>query len=83
MRYSAEIKVYLKEGVLDTQGKAVAASLKRLGYDEPTVRVGKYLHIETEASDFIEAEKIVHRMCRDLLVNSIVEDYSLTVEEIR
>jgi phosphoribosylformylglycinamidine synthase PurS subunit len=83
MRYGAEILVYLKEGVLDTQGKAVAASLTRLGYDDPSVRVGKYIRVEIEASDMDSAKETFDKMCKDLLVNAIVEDYTVKVEELR
>lgn len=82
MRCAAKIRICLKDGVLDTQGKTVAASLKRLGYDEPTVRVGKYIRIELEASDLTEADNTLRRMCSDLLVNPVVEDYSMEIEEI-
>lgn len=83
MRYKAEILVHLKEEVLDSQGKAVAASLKRLGYEEPSVRVGKYILLELDGSDRAAAEETVHKMCKDLLVNAIIEDYSVKLEEVR
>ena len=83
MRYKATVLVYLKGEVLDTQGKAVAGSLKRLGYDEPSVRVGKYIQIDLESSDLPSAEETVHRMCKDLLVNAIIEEYSVKLEESR
>lgn len=83
MKYKAEVLVQLKEEVLDTQGKAVAGSLKRLGYEEPSVRVGKYILLELDSPDLSSAEKTVHCMCKDLLVNAIIEEYSVKLEESR
>jgi len=80
MRYRASLLIYLKEGVLDTQGRTILRSLHDLGYGEvQDVRVGKYLRIA------LEAESAAHRqaeaMCSDLLVNDLIEEYSLVVEE--
>lgn len=82
MKFHSEVLVYLKDGILDTQGKAVAKSLTRLGYNEPSVRVGKYIQIDLEASSEVEARKDIEAMCKDLLVNDIIEDYSAKVEEV-
>ena len=43
----ARVQVNLKPGVLDTQGKAVADTLGRLGFSEvDNVRVGKVIELE-------------------------------------
>lgn len=84
MIYSVELKIFLKEGILDTQGKAVAASLKKMGYDSlKDLRVGKYLNLSVEAPSEEEARSSVAAMCDDLLVNDIIEEYSLDVEDLR
>lgn len=82
MVFNARVLVYLKEGVLDTQGKAVEKSLHHLGYEGlKEVRVGRYIQISLEATDREDAMNRVDGMCRDLLVNGIIEDYSAEVEE--
>ena len=51
MRFRAEVLITLKSGVLDTQGKAVSTSLRRLGHqglDE--VRIGRVASVVLEAS---------------------------------
>lgn len=83
MKFRANILVSLKEGVLDTQGKAVRVSLKNMGYaNVEEVRVGKSVVISVEAKSREEAEKQVEAMCDDLLVNSLIETCSLTLEAI-
>ena len=43
----ARIHVYLKPGVLDPQGAAVAGALKNLGFDEvENARQGKLIELE-------------------------------------
>ena len=83
MKYKAHILVSLKEGVLDTQGKAVRVSLKNMGYGSvDEVRVGKSIVITLEANSLAEAEKHIEAMCEDLLVNSLIETRSLKMEAI-
>ena len=77
----AKVKVTLKNGVLDPQGKAVESSLKSLGYDEVgDVRLGKYieLRLSGDGADAIRAR--VEEMCRSLLANEVIEDYRFDVE---
>jgi phosphoribosylformylglycinamidine synthase PurS subunit len=82
MRYRASLLIYLKEGVLDTQGRTILRSLHDLGYGEvQDVRVGKYLRITLEAADESTARRRAEAMCSDLLVNDLIEEYSLVVEE--
>jgi len=82
MRYRTSLLIYLKEGVLDTQGRTILRSLHDLGYGEvQDVRVGKYLRITLEAADESAARRQAEAMCSDLLVNDLIEEYSLVVEE--
>jgi len=83
MKFRAHVLVSLKEGVLDTQGKAVRVSLKNMGYGSvEEVRIGKSIMISLEATSRTEAEKQVEAMCDDLLVNPLIETRSVTVEAI-
>ena len=70
-----------KKTVLDPQGAAVRDAMQHLGMPEVReVRIGKYLEIELEA-DGPEVESRLHRLCRDLLSNPVIEDYHLQKEE--
>jgi phosphoribosylformylglycinamidine synthase len=72
------INIALKKAVLDTQGKAIEASLnKNLGYSQiSNVRQGKFVDIEINENDQEKIKNIVDDICDKLLVNKIIEDYS-------
>ena len=66
-----------KEAVLDPQGNAVRDAMRHLGMPEVrSVRIGKYMEIELNANG-ADVEKRLHRLCRDLLSNPVIEDYEL------
>jgi len=77
----ARVHVFLKEGVLDPQGKAVASALKTLGFAEvESVRQGKFFDIE--AGDIPgEAEARLTEYCRKLLSNPVIENFRVEVLE--
>ena len=81
MTWRVQIFIQLKEGVLDTQGKAVEHSLVSLGHSGlKRVKVGRYIQVWVEAPSAVEARDEAERMCADLLVNEIIEGYTLEVE---
>lgn len=76
----ARITITLKPGVLDPQGKAIEGALSGLGIDGVnSVRQGKFIEVELAATDEAAARVSVERMCRDLLVNTVIENYSYDI----
>ena len=76
---TAKIYVTLKSGVLDPQGQAVGRSLARLGFSEVTdARIGKYIEIKLDGTRS-DVEKRIDAMCRDLLANTVIEDYRFEI----
>ena len=72
------VTVMLKNGVLDPQGEAVRSALLGLGFfDVKGVRQGKV--IELDLADGTDLNQ-VDEMCKQLLVNSVIESY--TVESV-
>lgn len=68
------VLVSLKPGVLDPQGRAVHHALEGLGFNEVRdVRIGRV--IELDLADDASDESI-DRMCRQLLANLVIENYS-------
>ena len=66
-----------KAAVLDPQGAAVRDAMQHLGMPEVrSVRIGKFMEIELEG-DGGDLEKRLHNLCRDLLSNPVIEDYSI------
>ncbi len=72
----AIVHVGLKPGVLDPQGKAVADSLGRMGFDEVAgARIGKVIELDLEGVSKADAEARVKDMCEKLLANTVIESY--------
>ena len=75
------VLVRLKPGILDVQGAAVQRALAGLGFaDARELRVGKLIEIDVDAADAAQARARVDEMCRRLLVNTILEDYTIEPE---
>lgn len=78
----ARVYVMPKKDVLDPQGKAVARSLHALGFTEVSdVRVGKLIELELAAADREQAAERTQAMCRKLLANGVIEDFSFEIED--
>jgi phosphoribosylformylglycinamidine synthase len=84
MRYTFEVLVRLKPGLLDPQGKAVEGSLPAMGWSNVSdVRVGKHVELTVEAADEASARAQVDEMASRLLSNPVIEEYQvLTAEDV-
>ena len=79
MKISATVT--LKKEVLDPQGKVVDQTLKNMGYKNiVNVRQGKYFDIELKETDKEKAKKIVEEICKKLLTNTVIEDYTINLK---
>ena len=74
------VLVRLKPGILDVQGAAVQRALAGLGFaDARELRVGKLIEVDVDATSPERARARVDEMCRRLLANTILEDYTIEV----
>jgi len=74
------VHVSLKPGVLDPQGKAIGNALKTLGFDGVgEVRQGKLIELELSDADPAAARTRVEEMCRQLLANPVIENYTIEI----
>ena len=72
------ITVTLKKDVLDPQGKVVQQTLQNMGMDSLiNVRQGKYFEIELNETKEDIAKSLVEKMCKKLLANLIIENYTI------
>jgi phosphoribosylformylglycinamidine synthase subunit PurS len=75
-----EVRVYPKEGVLDPQGRAIAAALGRLGYASVgDVRAGKIFFLEVHGEDPVVVVAEATKMAEELLANTVIEGYDVRV----
>ncbi|MGH7114314.1 MAG: phosphoribosylformylglycinamidine synthase subunit PurS [Stellaceae bacterium] len=79
----ASIRVTLKRGVLDPQGKAIGNALASLGFTGiSAVRQGKLIELDLADTDPARARALVEAMCRQLLANPVIEDYSIDITPV-
>ena len=79
MKISATVT--LKKDVLDPQGKVVSQTLKNMGYKNIiNVRQGKYFDIEIDETNKEKAKEIVEEICKKLLTNVVIEDYTINLK---
>ncbi|HXI12801.1 MAG TPA: phosphoribosylformylglycinamidine synthase subunit PurS [Thermoanaerobaculia bacterium] len=77
----ATVIVELKSSVLDPQGKAIQHSLGSLGFEGvEDVRVGKVFRITFDDTSTEDLDKRIKAMCESLFANTVMENYSFTVE---
>lgn len=78
----AKVHVTFKDGVLDPQGKAVRNALGSLGFKGVNrVRQGKFIELELDETDPAKARESVDAMCKQLLANTVIENYAIDITE--
>jgi phosphoribosylformylglycinamidine synthase subunit PurS len=81
------VRVYVtpKQGILDPQGATVERALPALGFEGVSgVRIGKFIEFVYAPPAGTTAEQAsahIDEMCRKLLANPIIEDYSFELDE--
>lgn len=74
------IDVLLKDEILDPEGRAVERALPGLGFAGVSdVRVGKHLELTIDSGG-VDDDRI-DRMCRDFLINPVIESYRWRIVE--
>jgi len=77
------VEVHLKNGVTDPEGAATSKALKLLGFDGiSAVRFTKRYDIETAETDAAKARAAAEEMCRRLLANPVIHDYTIHVHAV-
>jgi len=71
-----------QEALLDPQGKTVENNTSRLGIDNiSNIRIGKHVSLEVNSENKEQAEETVKKICNQLLVNQITEQYTYEIIE--
>ncbi len=76
----AEVRVELKKGVADPEGKNTLKALELLGFEGlRDVKTVKVYEIELDAGRG-KAKQQVEEMCRKLLANPVIHNYSVELK---
>ncbi len=75
------IEVHLKKGVTDPEGDNVRKALNLLGFKGIRgVHSAKLFLVDMDADDGAHAKADAEEMCRRLLANPVVHDYTIRIE---
>lgn len=79
MRVTVEIT--RRPEISDPQGTTVARALTDLGHDSVrSVRVDRVIHLEVEGDDPEAIRNQVEEMCKQVLANPVLEDFTVEVD---
>lgn len=79
--YKINLEIMPIQSVLDPQGEAIEVSLKNLDKIKASnFRVGKKIEFEVEAPNKEKCKEITNKLCKDFLVNEVIEKYTFTIK---
>tara|TARA_B100000287_G_C20576560_1_gene758689 strand:+ start:828 stop:1076 length:249 start_codon:yes stop_codon:yes gene_type:complete len=74
------INIFPKKDVLNPEAEAVKKSLSNLGFDNiDKLSLGKQITMKINEKNKKIVQKLAYDMCEKLLVNSVIEDYKITI----
>jgi phosphoribosylformylglycinamidine synthase len=80
MKFEARIDVAHLPGILDPQGATIERALPALGYDNVgEVSIAKTIRLVLDAPSEDAARAQVDEMCRRLLANPVIEQYTIGI----
>ena len=83
MRFSVLVEISLRAGIADPQGATIERALPTLGFDDiHGVRAGKAIRFTIDADAEGTARADVDDLCRRFLTNPVIEDASVTLQEV-
>ncbi|HEC75786.1 MAG TPA: phosphoribosylformylglycinamidine synthase, purS protein [Thermoplasmatales archaeon] len=79
----AKIDIRLKRGIVDPEGKNITKALNLLHFKEvKKVKVVKSIEVFIDEEDKDRARERVEEMCKKLLTNPVIHDYSIEIEDV-
>jgi phosphoribosylformylglycinamidine synthase len=74
------VEITRRPEIADPQGTTIQRALHDLGHNEVTsVRVDRVIHLEVEGDDPEAVQSRVEEMCRQVLANPVLEDFTVEV----
>ena len=76
----AEVTITLKEGVADPEGRNTHKTLGLLGFSEVVeVSSAQRFSITLDTDDTDKAQQMADGMCRRLLANPVIQEYTIDI----
>lgn len=79
MKYTADITISLKHGMLDPEANAISHALKNLGFAVDAIASARQFSVTFEAASPDEAHEQAEKMCLRLLANPVIHHYTIEV----
>ena len=81
-QFLVKVFIRLRPSVLDPAGEAIKSASNKLGVDGiNSIRIGKLIEVELEASHENEVKEKIELLCDRLFANNVIEDYEYQFEK--
>ena len=81
-QFLVKVFIRLRPSVLDPAGEAIKSAANKLGVDGiNSLRIGKLIETELEASHENELKERIDLLCDRLFANNVIEDYEYQFEK--
>lgn len=81
MNFDVEVRISLKQGILDPEARAIQHALTDLGFPTKRLSTARVFSFTLEAADRAGAEETARQMCERLLANPVIHRYEVEVRE--
>ncbi len=75
--YKMGVRIMPRAEVLDTQGRAVAMTVKSKGFQVLDCKVGKYVIVQLEGESREHARAQATKIAEDILCNTLIETFQI------
>ena len=81
-QFLVKVFIRLRPSVLDPAGEAIKSASDKLGVEGiNSIRIGKLIEVELEASKENEVKEKIELLCDRLFANNVIEDYEYQFEK--
>ena len=79
MIFDVEVKISLKEGMLDPEATQIERSLELLNYEIKNAKTVNIIKFQMEGNDSDKVREDVVDMCERLLCNPVIHNYEIII----
>ena len=81
-QFLVKVFIRLRPSVLDPAGEAIKSASNKLGVEDiNSIRIGKLIEVELEASQENELKEKIELLCDRIFANNVIEDYEYQFEK--